>query len=196
MWTNEHPYVFLYLIGSVLAAILILLKTILFGSLQWITKEHILNKNLRKLLPPDERTVAAKAMLWLGALLLEVALSWINVVVVLWQIAAGLLRTLRELFSSTPEAIKLLRFPLRNNPRMSRESVWAYVQGLQLRAGERQPSGSELCSTLDEVFDYYPSFDRRVALTQLSSLKIVSPDVISAALSSLSASEEEASDDI
>ena len=124
MRIDEHPYLLLYLVGCVLSLILIVLGTVVSGTVGWITRANIVKKNLKKLLPPQ--TFAAKAGVVLGTLAFSVALSWINVLlVVLWQIPVGLLGTLREFFSSTPEAIKLLRFPLKNNPYMSREAVWA-----------------------------------------------------------------------
>ena len=191
MWIHSHPYLFIYLIGCILVVILTLIKISLFWTIAWITKGNILNKNLKKLLSPNKGTFIKKVTQFLGVLLLETALSWINVVVVLWQITTALLRTVREVFSSTPEAIKLLRFPLKTNPDMSREAVWAYVQALQVKGGGKQLSESELLATLNELFDQFPSFDRRDALKQLESLNVMSSGVISATLSRLSPSEEE-----
>jgi hypothetical protein len=191
MWINEHPYFFLYALGCILVIILTLLKIILFGAVDWLTKANILNKNLKKLLPPDEKTFSDKATLFVSLWALEVALSWINVMVVLWQIITGLIRTARDVFSSAPEAIKLLRFPLRNNPNMSRESVWAYVLALQMRGGEKQPGESELLFALNELFHYYPSFDRIAALKQLERLNVMDTDVISATVGRLSSSQGE-----
>src|ERR1700693_3122699 len=103
MWIHSHPYLFIYLIGCILVVILTLIKISLFWTIAWITKGNILNKNLKKLLPPNKETFIKKVTQFFGVLLLETALSWINVVVVLWQITTALLRTVREVFSSTPE---------------------------------------------------------------------------------------------
>jgi hypothetical protein len=81
-----------------------------------------------------------------------------------------------------PEGIKRLRFPLRNNPDMPRESVWAYLHALNVEVGGEPPSETALVDSLNEVTDYYPSFDRVAALKQLESLKVISQDVTSASL--------------
>jgi hypothetical protein len=169
MRIDEHPYLFLYLAGCVLSLILIVLGNLVAGVVGWITRANIVNKNLKKLLPPQ--TFAVKASLLLGTIAFSVALSWINVLLVLlWQIPVSLFGILRELFSSTPETIKLLRFPLKNNPYLSREAVWAYVQALQIKLGQIQPGESALRASLDEVFGYYPTFDRAKALNKLKAL--------------------------
>ena len=189
-WLEEHPYVLLYLVGCVAAALLSLVHLVIFGLIRWMTKTNTLNRNLNKILPPDERALYEKVATNLTAIALSVALSWINVLVVAWQILAGLLGTVRELFSSTPEAVKLLRFPLRNNPKMSREAVWAYVQALQIKLGQLQPGESELRASLDEVFGYYPSFDRAKALNKLKALNVLSGDAVSALAATVSDGDE------
>ena len=191
MLIDDHPYLFFYLVGCILVVVFFLVKITIFWVINWITKGNILNKNLKKLLPPDERNFGEKVALFFGALILEMALSWINVVIVLWQITSTLFRTAREVFSSTPEAIKLLRFPLRNNPNLSRESVWAYMFALQIKIGERQPNESELLMTLNDLFGYYPSFDRMAALKQLEILNVISSDVMFSTVSHLSHSKGE-----
>jgi hypothetical protein len=196
VWIVEHQYFPLYIVGCVLSVILTLLRLVVFGLVGWMTKANTLNKNLKKVLPPDNHNFVEKAAMLLGMFVLNVALSWITVVVLIWQILVGLLRTLRELLSSTPEAVKLLRFPLRNNPNMSRESVWAYLQALNMKVGEKQPSESALRSSLDELLEYYPSFDRATALHELKALNVVSADAVSTALDKLSTSEEEFDEDI
>ncbi len=191
MWIDGHPYLLLYLVGCVLSFILILLRGIVAGLVSWVTRQNIVNKNLRKMAPPQ--TLAGQASSVLTALVLGVALSWLNVLaVLLWEIPFGLLGILRAIFSSTPpEAINLLQFPLKNNPYMSREAVWAYTQALQSKLGQTQLSESALISSLDELRSYYRTFDRMKALEELRALNVVSPDVVSTALDRLSKPEEE-----
>jgi len=74
---------------------------------------------------------------------------------------------------------------------MSRESVWVYLQALQVKVGGKLPSESELFENLNELFGEFPSFDRQAALKQLESLNVMSSDVISSTLSRLSHSESE-----
>lgn len=191
MWIDDHPYLFFYLTGCIFVALLISLKIIIFLAIGWITKGNILKRNFKKVLPPEEGTFTEKASGFLILFAFDAALSWISVVVVLWQIATELLRTLRELLSPIPEAIKMLRFPLRNNPDMSRESVWAYLFALQIKVGGKQPTETELLGPLNEIFSYYPSFNRSAALKQLASLNVISPEVLSAAMGQLSRAEGE-----
>ena|SRR6267143_68071 len=185
MWIDQHPYLFVYLLGCVLVVILLMFRVVLVWIISWITKGNILNKNFKKILPPDAKTFWQKAILFIGALALEIGLSWVNVIVVAWQIMTTVLNTLREVLASTPEAIKVLRFPLRNNPNMSRETVWAYLYALQMKVGEKPPSAAELLFAVNEVFGHHPSFDRKAALNQLNGLNVMSADVVSSALEAL-----------
>lgn len=103
MSIDQHPYLFIYLLGCALVVLLSIVKVVLFWIIAWITKGNILSKNLKKILPPDEKTFGQNAILFIGALALESALSWINVIVVVWQIMTTVLKTLREVFTSTPK---------------------------------------------------------------------------------------------
>ncbi len=187
MPTDVQPYLSIYLIGCALVVFLTLFKVVIFWFIGWITKENILNKNLKKLQHPDETTFTSKALLFLGAIVLEAALSWVNVLVIIFQIIKMLLNVIREALTTKPEAIKALRFPLRNNPNMSREAVWAYLSALQIKVGEKQPNESDLLYSLEEVTDYYPSFNKKIALNQLKDLNIISNDIVISTLSELSA---------
>ncbi len=190
MWFDEHPYLIFYLVGFCCAVFLILVKIMVFSFLNWITKTNILNKNLKKILPPNEETILAKWIKLIGVLAAEAALSWINVIVSLFQIVVTILRVLREAFSSVPEEVKLLRFPLKNNPDMARESVWAYLIALNVKTGEKILTEIELISNLDEVRSYYPSFDYSSALKQLDGLNIISSENIYNAQMQLQIDEE------
>jgi hypothetical protein len=187
MWIDQHPYVFIYLLGCALVVILSMFKMLLFWLIAWITKGNIFVKNVKKLDPVDEQGFGQKIAVFIGILTFEAALSWINVLVVICQIAVNLLKILREALASTPEAIKLLRFPLSNNPNMSREAVWAYVQALEIKIGEKIPNEAALLSSLSNVRETHPSFDREAALYQLNGLNVMSGDVISSAKQHLAA---------
>lgn len=182
MLIDNHPFIFAYLLGSIFVVILILFKVILFWFIDWAIKANVLQKNIRKLMPPDETTFVTKVAKFIGIVVFESLLSWINVAIVLWQIVSGLLRVTRDLLQPAPEAIKNLRFPLRNNPDMPRESVWAYLQALRVKAGEKQPTPEALISSLNEVSELYPTFNRMIALKQLESLGAINPDVTSASI--------------
>lgn len=96
-----------------------------------------------------------------------------------------LLNVVRESLTTKPESVKALRFPLRNNPNMSREAVWAYLSALSVKAGEKQPNEIDLLYFLDEVADYYPAFNKQVALNQLKDLDFTNKNIIISVLSEL-----------
>lgn len=191
MWIDRHPYIFYYLVGCVLVVTLTVIKVVLFFAIDWIIKANIVKKNLQKVLPPDDMGFGVKAAKFIGTIMVEALFSWINVAVVLWQIATTLLRVVRDQLQSTPEGIKLLRWPLRNNPDMPRESVWAYLEALNLKAAEKLPNEAALVSSLNQVAEHYPSFDRITALNQLESLNVISCDVIAAALAQVGDEKKE-----
>ncbi len=186
MLIDTHPYIFIYLLGSVLVVLLTLFKTALFYTVDWMIRANVLQKNMRKLLQPDESSFGDKALKSFGLLLVEAFLSWVNVAVILWQILSALFRVARDQLQAAPEAISILRFPLRNNPDMSRETVWAYCQALGVKAGHKLPTKEELVNSLNEISRYYPTFDRVAALKHLESLNTVNPEVTLASLAELS----------
>ena len=198
MWIDQHPYVFIYLLGCVAVVLLSMSNVALFWIVAWITKGNVVRKNLKKLEPEDdEPNFAVKAAGFMAVFVFEVALSWIGVLVALWQMASMLLKTLREAFTSTPEEIKSLRFPLRNNPNLSREAVWAYVHALRIKVGEVAPDERNLLQSIHGVREQHPSFDTATALSQLGGLNVISEAVISSAQSRvvLAADEDEDEDE-
>jgi hypothetical protein len=92
---------------------------------------------------------------------------------------------LREVFTSVPQEIKQLRFPLYNNPDMSREAVWACMRALQARAGGNLATASELLGSLQAVIDNYKHFDAGLALKHLKELNVVSAEAIDSAMQRL-----------
>jgi hypothetical protein len=110
------------------------------------------------------------------------ALSWLQVLISLLWSPWKLLKMLREALTVVPQDIKQLRFPLYNNPEMSREAVWAYVRALNAKAGGSLATASELLDSLQLVADNHKHFDAALALNHLKELKAVSPEAIDSAL--------------
>lgn len=181
-----NEYLFFYLLGCGLVLGLSMFNLAFFWLLAWITKGNVLAKNLKKLQPPDDESRGIKIFALAAGMLLEMALSWIGVLAALWMMLSRVFKILREALTSTPEAVKLLRFPLRNNPNMSREAVWAYVHALSVRAGAKQRCAGDLLDLLDSIAEDHPTFDRADALRQLESLNVVSSKEVSAAVQQLS----------
>ena len=177
---DDHPYVALYLLGCAMVFALTVVKLTLHWALAWITKSNVLAANLKKLQPLVETPFWTKVGKFFGTVALEAALSWINVAVGTWQILALLLRTVREALSSSPESVQRLRFPLKNNPDLPAESVWAYLFALSITVGTALPDEEHLTSELDDISTRLPRFDRSAALQQLEHLGVVKAAVLSA----------------
>ncbi len=175
MWLDDHQYVQIYLVGCLVAFFFYLFRVAFLSSLGWITKANIARKNLDKIKTPDTSSFTDKIMTYGLIILLDVALSWISVVMGLWQMFVLLFGVVRDIFSSAPEEIKLLRFPLKNNQDLSREAVWAYVVALNLKTGTEWNEG-RFRNELNEIAEDYPSFDRISAIKILEGLKAVDPD--------------------
>lgn len=179
MWTNIKPYIYIYLSGCICYALLLPIKMFVFYFIYWITKDNILVKNIKKINPPDKKLTFGERITIYGIFIaVDVTLSWINVAIVLWQIIAELFNVLRHIFTSVPEEIKLLRFPLKNNPHMPRESVWAYSTALNIKFGDPIHTDFTLTESLSYVRRYYQSFDRLSALKQLDNLRVIDSETI------------------
>jgi hypothetical protein len=179
-----------YLVGCAVAVLFWLVDVALFSALDWILKGGVLRKNLRKLDAPDTETFWTKFWVHAVLLLLSFALSWIQVLISLFSILWRLMKIVREAFVTVPEDIKQLRFPLYNNPEMSREAVWAYTRALQAKAGGNLATVSELLGSLQSVIDNCKHFDARGALKHLRELNAVSAEAIDVAIKRIDAERD------
>lgn len=179
MFKDIHPYLLIYLLGSLLVVLLILVKLALFHIIDWIIKANILNKNLKKLAKPNNTAWYFRVLKFLGILLFESSLSWINVVVVSVQIPYGIVKVLRDLFTPASEKIKELRFPLRNNPKLSPEAVWAYLMALNVKTGEALPKEHDIIVSIEEVLNNRPDFNYQNALDQIDTLQVINSKIVS-----------------
>jgi hypothetical protein len=184
-----------YVAGCVLTASLILIKLAIVWCINWISKFNVFHKNVKKLQRPEPPNRVAEWGVFIAVLLFEAALSWINVPIVIWQILSIIAKSLRESFTAVPEKIKELRFPLKNNPELDRESVWAYVVSLKVSFGEIIPTDASLVSDLNEIRANCPSLNSRLALSHLKRIGVVEPDVVARAISRVERSETVVDDD-
>lgn len=175
---NDHPNFVIYLAGCVVAFLLFLLHTVAASILSWISKDNVLKKNVNKIKDPNGVGLAVKASLYVLLALFNAAFSWLGVLFLAGGIIWLPFAYLREALSSVPEEIKLLRFPLRNNPNLSREAVWAYLYALGVKSGAT-PDPRSINDELYGIGVFHPSFNRQLALETLSSLKVVDPEVVS-----------------
>lgn len=180
---DSHPYASLYLLGCVLVAALTLIKIAICYSINWVTKGNILKKNLEKISAPSELSRLERALVFFGALFLEIALSWVNVFVLLWQIAIELIKFLREMFCHVPDAIKDLRFQLKNNPNLSPEAVWAYSLSLYVKSDQSANVPAVIAKWAGEAEESIQNFNFLYALETLLKIGVVSADEIESAKS-------------
>ena len=176
-----------YVIGCVGAIFLYIVDATIGTAINWFTKGNILKGNLKKLDETDKQTFWEKVGIAVLLFVSSALLSWIQVLFSLWSILSKLFNLLRELLTSVPEDIKQLRFPLYNNPEMSREMVWAYLRAIEVKAGVGQPTESKLLSTMEYVTENHPYFNRVEALNHLKSLNVVNGETITSAIGRLRA---------
>jgi len=174
---NQNPYLLIYLAGSVLAVPLFFISIGLGYAIKWVIRANIASKNLKKLLRPDNKTWKQKVLIFLGACIFDVVLSWIGVFFRIGHILFMILSLLRDAFAPVPEEIKILEYPLKNNPMLSKEAVWAYSVALCIKTGEE--AKKTILMSIQEARDIHPSFNYQDALSQLDNLKVISTEDIS-----------------
>ena len=175
---DDHPYLSVYLMGCLLAFFLHFVVMAEGYMIDWVSKGNVLRKNLNKIKDPSQQGFKATAIMFAFGLIIGTVMSWLGVLLYLWQIFWIPLRAIRDALSSAPEEIKLLRFPLKNNPNLARESVWAYLNALGIKAGTI-PNPTQMAWELEEIGDYYPSFNSDVALEALRSLGGIDQEILS-----------------
>jgi hypothetical protein len=97
------------------------------------------------------------------------------------MVAWTLLKVVRDLLAPVPESVKELRFPLRINPDLPPEFVWAYVKALKLKVGESPLTADQIFRELDMLSSNNPRFSKVEALRKLKQLNVASPEVIDVA---------------
>lgn len=163
----------IYLVGSTIALTLSLLNWITALGIAWLTKTNILVKNLLKLKQPNNKSFLIKFLIVIGSWILLFLSSWIEVIHQLWLFIKLITQTLRVFFNPLPETIKNLTFPLKNNPYLERETVWAYSFAINLALGKKiefDQFGGTFAFEIDEITEFYPTFNIELALKQLQSL--------------------------
>ena len=175
---DDHPYLLGYLIGSAVAIFLGLFIVLEGYIVSWIFKGNVLRKNLAKIQDPSNQGFKANVSMLAFNLVTAAVMSWLGVLQYLWQALSIPLYAIREALSSVPEEIKSLRYPLLNNPDLSKESVWAYAYALGIKTGSRA-DGVQIQYDLEEVKTYYPSFNAEIALEALKSLGVISEQTVS-----------------
>ena len=179
----EKGWGLFYVVGCVAALAAMCISGIVVWLVRWITKSNVVEKNLKKLEPRDASGFATIAVLFVVIVIVEVALSWLAVLYELWRAVYAIFDAVRDMVASKPDAVRILRFPLRNNRELSREAVWAHVVSLAVVNGQHISRASELFDALRAVCDAHPTFDRVAALRHLKALRFVDSDVVAELLS-------------
>jgi len=178
----NNSWALIYVTGCVVEVIVLSVNSLILWTIRTITGANTVKRNLKKLEPPDRTSFLERVGKSLGAIIFEIALSWIGVVLGVWVFLRTLLGILQEVFASTPEEIRRLRYPLRNNPSLSRETVWAYLTAVAALGGNPVTDPTELLSSTEDIVKNYPDFNSGLALRQLQSLGVVDSGVAAAAL--------------
>jgi hypothetical protein len=175
---------FLYLLGSLLVLALTLSKV----ALGWLTEQllgigyhwfncqkigffrsritgHLSDK-------PDSYSVIA---LVIG---FEMLLSWINVPVCIWQLFTQLVSTAAELMKRAPEDLNKYRYPLRENPSLSPEEVWAHLVAVAVAGGKLTIRSETLVQELHEISDRGIKINKLQALECLAELRCMRTGII------------------
>lgn len=179
---DEHPILSVYLTGCLFAFFLFFVVIVETYLVTWFFKGNILRRNLNKVQDPAGQGFKVEAVKFAIGLTIATISSWLAVLQFTFQIVWIPIKVLREALASVPEEIKSIRFPLLNNPDLSREAVWAYLYALNTKGGVT-PNAWEINNDLYGVGAYYPSFNKQSALEILGSLKVVDQEILSNAAS-------------
>ena len=76
----------------------------------------------------------------------------------------------RNLFSDTPPELKKILYPLKNNPNLNREAIWAHSKAFSMYFDGITFDGAALEKDLNEKAHLFAEFDRYHALGQLQTL--------------------------
>ncbi len=178
-FVHNHEYISLYLLGCIVATLLLCFRLVLLWCINLTIGHDVFLKNSSKILPPDAETRGQKDDRLFKIVAFNFIFSWLSAIWLLLSMVIEPLRIFRDQVQSAPESIKELRFPLRNNPNMPRESVWAYFAALHVRAGNLPLAEKELADDLFHIEFHYPSFNKMAALDQLERLDVIRKEVLS-----------------
>tara|TARA_R110002072_G_scaffold92563_2_gene205946 strand:+ start:383 stop:661 length:279 start_codon:yes stop_codon:yes gene_type:complete len=87
---------YIYLAGCMAVVLLLPVKVFIFWFVAWITKGTVLASNLKKVQPPDDKRLIREAATYVGIVLFDSLLSWISVLIIVFQTLKMLLNVLRE----------------------------------------------------------------------------------------------------
>jgi hypothetical protein len=168
----------LYLLGCFATLFLTILKITLIQVGFWFVNEQIYRHNIAKISvyfsPITGHLTHEKTKLKtiVFTIFLDCLLSWINVVFVTFQICMFCLILIKFMFRTAPPSFQEILFPLRNDPSLDPEMVWARIIAVG-NYGHAQPTASNLKLDLDTTSRLVPGFSRAKALACIRALKFV-----------------------
>jgi len=177
-------YLFIYFAGVICAILMMLIQIVFVFTINWITKTNIFYKNLKKLDPHNiEAGIYSKYSSKL-IYFLEPLLSWISVVFIIGRMFYTICNNIRVALQSTPEEIKILNFPLRNNPDLKPEVVWAHLMALRSKNGDIVNSYI-ISANLKEIKLKNSYFASDFAIENLKRLNVIDPEILSDTLETI-----------
>lgn len=182
MWLNSHPFLDNYLVGCTTAVVLTIAQVLLYELFYRVTRRTVAKVNIAKLRPDYEMFLGRRILRRAALSLPVILLSWIGGLLLLFEIPWALAKMTRQELKPVADDIKKLQLKLRNDPTMSREDVWAYVQALGVKLGRKVRDEETLALSLNEVISHHPFFNQQSALMTLKELDALSSQSIDSLL--------------
>lgn len=170
--------IYLYILGATLAFCYIVFNKAVDWLYSKITGLDVFRENLKKLEmhydfftgEMKEYPVTNKEATKL--ILLEMSLSWISVIIQIWKTFKFFIQAIKEQLTVSP-ALKELYYPLRNNPYLEKEIVWARLISSSVITTGRQLSLEEVYRGIEIYESRLINFNRDKALKYLLDLEVV-----------------------
>lgn len=175
----------IYIVGCFYSALLAFGSLLLDVIIHWVAGSGYFWANLKKIglyrgindaFAPQPVSWRLRA-LWIS---IEVGLSWVALPFSCWAILATAVKVVRSIFRPDPPRIVEIRLPLRSNPSLSAEAVWARVFAIAILAMGDFPKEAEVLKEI-ELQKERVSLDPTLAVDHLIHLNVL-PEATASAL--------------
>jgi hypothetical protein len=186
-WKKNKPMVtlyYIYLSGSILTVCLVLFNLALGWTFRQLSGEGWYWYNTEKIGLYRHSTLGTvttekpSLVLALSLIFIEAVSSWIGLLCGVWKLCHLLLAAMRTFFSKQPEELIRVRFPLRANPDLEPEAVWAHLFSLSILMSAGLFSCEETLSDLAMTKERVGRFDEIKAISYLENIGIAKKQLI------------------
>lgn len=167
-------YFYIYLAGSIIAVLLIVIRLIIHSVLAFISNEHIFIKNISKIglyksfFTGEIQTRSSSYLAITVAIVIDTVLSWVSVFLLTWSLIIMLASNAKMMFNKPPSKIAEVIYPLKHSLLLSPEAIWARC--VVIIFFWEQPSLDSIYEELSLVENRVPDFNRKKALELLRDL--------------------------